>query len=91
MIDKTVLGSECPHQEHVFADGIPFAMRRTDVGGDNMLPGKGDQLAIKNGKDCTDRNGRHGKQPLSVDSALTDSCVGNIVNDVDFVVHENSP
>ena len=87
MIDKAVFGPERPHQEHVFADGVPFAMRRTDVSGDYILLGKRDQLAIKHGKDCAGWNGRHGKQSLSVDSTLSNSCVGNIVNDVDFVVH----
>ena len=88
MIDEAVFGPERPHQEHVFADGVPFAMRRTDVGGDNILLGKRDQLAIKHGKDCAGWNGRQGKQPFSVDSTLADSGVGNIVNDANFVVSE---
>lgn len=89
MIDEAVLGPERSHQKHVFADGVPFAMRRTDVSGDDMLLGKGDQLAIKHGKDCAGRDRHRGKQSLPVNSTLTDFCVGNIVNDAGFVIHVN--
>lgn len=87
MIDEAVLGSECSYKKHVFADGVPFAMRRTDIGGDNMLHRKGDQLAIQHGKNCAGRNGHRGKQALAVDSTLADSCVGNVADALYFVIH----
>lgn len=57
MVDEAVLGSECPNQKHIFADGVPFTMRRTDIGGDNMLLGKRDQLTIKHRKNCAGWDG----------------------------------